>query len=111
MSSANLSFSLVEKYLEVALSNGFVRVERSKYLLTERGHEFLSQYRRFDEQYVKAQKLLEDVERERERLIDLVKAFQLLESTGPAVDPGAQRKLEAKFRLDSFRDARLFSSR
>lgn len=59
MSGANLSFSLLEKYLRVVLGAGFVRVEGCRYKLTERGREFLKQYRRFRERYVEAQKLLE----------------------------------------------------
>jgi predicted transcriptional regulator len=39
---ANLSFSFLEKYLDVALCAGFVRVENSKFELTEPGREFLS---------------------------------------------------------------------
>jgi predicted transcriptional regulator len=59
MFGANLSFSLLEKYLGVVLDADFVRVEDSRYVLTEHGREFLKQYRRFQERYVGAMKLLE----------------------------------------------------
>jgi predicted transcriptional regulator len=41
MFMANLSFKLLEKYLGVVLGAGFVRVEGCRYMLTERGREFL----------------------------------------------------------------------
>ena len=68
MFGANLSFSLLEKYLDVVVGAGFVRVEDSRYVLTERGREFLKHYRRFHERYVEAQKLLEALDCEREKL-------------------------------------------
>jgi predicted transcriptional regulator len=37
MFMANLSFGLLEKYLDVALRAGFVRIEDSKYELTDHG--------------------------------------------------------------------------
>lgn len=68
MVGANLSFSLLEKYLDVVVDAGFVRVEGSRYELTERGREFLVQYRRFRERDVGPQKLLEALDCEREKL-------------------------------------------
>ena len=68
MVGANLSFSLLEKYLGVVLGAGFVRVEGCRYKLTERGREFLKQYNHFKERYVGAQKLLEALGCERELL-------------------------------------------
>ena len=68
MFGAGLSFSLLEKYLKVVMDAGFVRVEGSKYELTERGREFLNQYRFFIGRYVRAQKVLEVLDCEREKL-------------------------------------------
>jgi predicted transcriptional regulator len=68
MFRANLSFKLLEKYLGVVLGAGFVRVEGCRYMLTEHGREFLKQYGRFRERYVGAQKLLEALGCEREKL-------------------------------------------
>jgi predicted transcriptional regulator len=65
---ANLSFSLLEKYLGVVVGAGFLRVEGCMYELTERGREFLKQYRRLNERYVEAQKLLEALGYERKKL-------------------------------------------
>lgn len=62
-----MSFGLLEKYLGV-VSAGFVGVEDCGYKLTERGREFLKQYKLFNEHYFGAQKLLEALGCEREML-------------------------------------------
>jgi predicted transcriptional regulator len=67
MFAANLSFSLLEKYLDVAMDSGFIRIEDSRYQLTECGREFLKQYKLFEARYVGAQKMLEALSCERER--------------------------------------------
>ena len=68
MFAANLSFMLLEKYLNVTISAGFVRVEGSIYKLTARGEEYLKHYKLFEERYLRAQELLEGLDSERERL-------------------------------------------
>ncbi len=68
MYAANLSFSLLEKYLAVALSSGFIKVSRGKYRLTLKGHEFLKDYNYFHQRYDRAQKMLESLGSEREQL-------------------------------------------
>ena len=68
MFAANLSFSLLEKYLAVAIKSEFVRVEDNKYSLTEHGREFLKQYRQFEDRYIRARTLLESLSSEREKL-------------------------------------------
>jgi predicted transcriptional regulator len=68
MFTANLSFSLLEKYLDVVVSAGFVRVKACKYELTEHGREYLKQYRHFHERYITAQRLLETLGFERDKL-------------------------------------------
>ena len=67
MFGANLSFSLLEKYLDVAMNSGFLRFEDSKNHLTERGQEYLKGYRRFERRYIGAKKTLESLSCERER--------------------------------------------
>ena len=67
MFGANLSFSLLEKYLAVALDSGFLRHEDSKYQLTEAGQEYLKEYKHFEARYIGAQNLLEALSCERER--------------------------------------------
>ena len=68
MFNANLSFSLLEKYLSASVNAGFVKVEGSIYKLTNCGQEYLRQYKLFEERYIRAQKLLEALDSERERL-------------------------------------------
>ena len=68
MFNANLSFKLLEKYLDVVVESGFVCLEGSKYHLSERGRVFLKRYRAYAMRYVEAQKLLEDLGCERDEL-------------------------------------------
>jgi predicted transcriptional regulator len=68
MFNANLSFKLLEKYLDIVVNAGFVCVEDSKYRLTERGRGFLVHYKLFMVRYVEAQRLLESLVCEREKL-------------------------------------------
>ena len=65
---ANLSFSLLEKYLDVVVGAGFVRAEGCRYEMTEHGREYLKQYKNFHARYVMAQKLLEALGCERDKL-------------------------------------------
>ena len=67
MFGANLSFSLLEKYLDVAVNSEFMRLDGSKYHLTERGYEYLKEYRLFERRYIGAKKTLESLSCERER--------------------------------------------
>lgn len=68
MSSANLSFRLLEKYLDSSVTAGFVRSENSRYILTEQGWTFLKRYQSFMERYSRVQKALEALSSEREQL-------------------------------------------
>jgi predicted transcriptional regulator len=68
MFSAGLSFSLLEKYLDIVIEAGFVQVIGSRYHLTKCGLDFLKQYEDFERRYLKAQKLFEALEVERENL-------------------------------------------
>ena len=81
MFSANLSFTLLEKYLHVAVNAGFLQLQNSKYNLTKRGREFLNEYRRFEERCINAQKSLESLDCERERLTQLIKRSETHKST------------------------------
>jgi hypothetical protein len=69
MFGANLSFSLLEKYLDVAMASDFLYRENSKYYLTELGQKYLEKYKIFETQYNEAKKLLEDLINEREYLV------------------------------------------
>jgi predicted transcriptional regulator len=68
MFSANLSFKLLEKYLETLTRSRLIKVEGNKYALTEEGHEFISNFRNVHERYISAQKTFESVESERKKL-------------------------------------------
>jgi len=80
MFKAGLSFSLLEKYLEIVYGGGFVRIQGSRYQLTERGREFLRQYRNFEERYLRAEKLFEALISERERLTQVCEAPKLVQT-------------------------------
>ena len=86
MLSANLSFNLVEKYLEVACNAGFVQAGGGRYKLTELGKEFLREYRHFHERYHQAQKTLESLGSERERLKNLCNKNRLSPTIKPEMD-------------------------
>lgn len=77
MFSANLSFSLLEKYLDITSRAGFLQIKESKYNLTELGQEFLREYKLFHEHYDKAQKMLESLGSEREKLAKLCERYGL----------------------------------
>ena len=77
MFMANLSFSLLEKYLDVVVGAGFVRAKGCRYELTEHGREYLKQYKNYHERYVGVQKLLEALDCEHERLAHLCENVKL----------------------------------
>jgi predicted transcriptional regulator len=68
MFRGNLSYALLNKYLDLVIGAGFIRVEDSIYQLTERGREFVRQYQSFEERYVKAQIVLEALSCEHQQL-------------------------------------------
>ena len=88
MMHANLSFSLLEKYLRVAGCAGFVRFEGGRYLLTELGREFLREYRHFHERYDRVQKMLDLLGSEKERLACLCNKYGLGVPVRPGMDLG-----------------------
>lgn len=68
MFDANLSFSVLEKYLNVALNYELINQEEFKYKVTDIGRKYLEQYKHFEERYIDAQKMLESLSYEREQL-------------------------------------------
>jgi predicted transcriptional regulator len=48
---ANLSFALLNKYLEDALHVGFLQLDDGQYLVTKKGEAFLERYRDFSSRY------------------------------------------------------------
>jgi predicted transcriptional regulator len=71
MYTANLSFKLLEKYLDKIVNLGFLEAHDSCYIITEQGFSFLKQYRNYYEHYAKVKKLCEALEIEREKLVKL----------------------------------------
>ena len=59
MSNANLSFKLLQKYIDISIRCGYLKAEGYKYVLTEEGLKFLNQCKNLDEQYEKTQKALD----------------------------------------------------
>jgi predicted transcriptional regulator len=68
MYQANLSYSLLEKYLELVSNAGLLQSVNGKYLATELGKTFLKEYTRFNERYSHAQRTLDSLSSEKERL-------------------------------------------
>ena len=84
MVEANLSFGLLEKYLDVAVEAELMQTDSSRYNLTEHGRDFLKEYMFFEERYFMAQKTLETLVSERERLKRYCKNTKLLQTIRPA---------------------------
>lgn len=76
MIEANLSFSLLEKYLPVALKAGLVQILDNKYSTTEHGYSFLREYKCFCNRYERAQQILNSLELERERLFKFCRELE-----------------------------------
>lgn len=103
MFGAGLSFSLLQKYLDIVVNAGLVRVNSSRYELTERGREFLKQYAKFREHYVKVQDSLDGVNIEHQRLAQLCQGPKLAEQiivNDVSVDEIKSRVDEALRRID-----------
>ena len=82
MFSANLSFKLLEKYLQVVSTAGLVKFENSNYTLTAFGRTLLKRYQSYTERYNQAQSLLSSLEIEHEKLSRLVEKPRLGPSAG-----------------------------
>lgn len=65
---ANLSFALLNKYLEDALHVGFLRFTGEEYLVTKKGEAFLERYRAFAGRYSSVEEDLNELEGEAEAL-------------------------------------------
>jgi predicted transcriptional regulator len=68
MFGANLSFKLLEKYLETSIKLGFLQLNGAIYHVTTDGRNFLKRYLAFQERYVKAQENLDEISVERAHL-------------------------------------------
>jgi len=85
MYSANLSFKLLSKYLDVSTRAGFVRADGYKYILTEHGADFLKKYNHVHERYHVAQNMLDSLTIERDRLAQTFDESTLYEQLKPAL--------------------------
>ena len=64
MNNANLSHSLLEKYLKYTVGVGFLQLNNGSYETTEKGRKFLEMYARFSSTHAKLRKELEASELE-----------------------------------------------
>jgi predicted transcriptional regulator len=88
MYGANLSFRLLERYLELSMANGFLQQDQSKYRVTANGRSYIERYNRYVSQFSKVQGMVSTLHGEREALNRLfVKVEQI-------VKPKLARKLE-----------------
>jgi predicted transcriptional regulator len=65
---ANLSYRLLEKYLEETVNIGFIRLNNNGYEVTEKGRIFLEKYSQFSSRYSVLERQLDDMKFEREVL-------------------------------------------
>jgi predicted transcriptional regulator len=65
---ANLSYRLLEKYLEQTIDMGFVKPNGDDYEVTEKGRNFLERYAQFSGRYSELEGQLEKLRFEREVL-------------------------------------------
>jgi predicted transcriptional regulator len=65
---ANLSFLLLNKYLEDALHVGFLQTHGDVFFVTKKGKAFLERYRKFSSQYSSVKADLAELEGEAEAL-------------------------------------------
>lgn len=68
MYTANLSYKLLEKYLESTLGLGFIILNGSGYELTVKGRKFLKRYQSFKQRYSEAQDNFKALDYEKENL-------------------------------------------
>ena len=71
MYGANLSHSLLEKYLDETIMIGFLRADGNEYEVTERGKVFLEKYMEFSAKFSSIRKELNGLRFEREILEEM----------------------------------------
>jgi predicted nuclease with TOPRIM domain len=70
---ANLSFLLLNKYLQDALHVGFLRSEGDLFFMTKKGEAFLERYNRFSNRYSTVKEDLAQLEDEAQALEKMCK--------------------------------------
>lgn len=88
---ANLSYLLLQKYLNETLHAGFLRFNNDGYEVTEKGLIFLERYGEFSSRYVKAQKKFEALKFEMEAL---ERMCQPLNRSGTRTVAGRRRQVK-----------------
>jgi predicted transcriptional regulator len=73
MYGANLSHSLLEKYLDEVMMIGFLRADGNEYEVTEKGKLFLEKYVEFSAKFSNIKKELNGLRFERETLEEMCK--------------------------------------
>lgn len=68
MLKANLSYKLLNKYLNLVIDLKLVRYENSVYSLTKDGHVFLKQYLQLHDRYYNAKEMLKTLDHEYQEL-------------------------------------------
>ena len=65
MMKANLSYKLLQKYLAIAVNNGFISSDNSRYRLTSNGKVFLEEYNKYCDRLSKIQGLQKELDSRR----------------------------------------------
>lgn len=65
---ANLSYALLQKYLSETITIGLIDSNNNSYEVTEKGHEFLEKYKRYERRYSRVQKTVHKLMVERRDL-------------------------------------------
>ncbi len=68
MFKANLSFNLLQKYLKKVVDAQLLSFEDGKYNVTSNGRDFLEQYNDIQDRYIETQKMMENLDNQREKL-------------------------------------------
>ena len=81
MYRANLSFSLLERYLELTMTNGFLMQDQTAYRVTESGKKYLERYNHYLNQYDKVRGMVSTLHGEREALDKLFARVEQIAKT------------------------------
>lgn len=65
MSTANMSYKILQKYLDAAISMDFLQIKNMRYYLTEKGRECLNQYNHVKEREIQIQKAFKELNAEK----------------------------------------------
>jgi hypothetical protein len=96
MSLANVSFMLLQKYLNITMNLGFIQPNGGSYGLTEEGKEFLLLYKQFQDRNCKVQKEVGDLAEQREILKRLCHTKKVQDN---AITQNMKTKIETETRI------------